>query len=1085
MSFIEELKRRNVFRVGLAYVLMGWVLLQGADFVLDVAGAPDWVIRTLIVVVALGLPIALFFAWAFELTPEGIKREENVDRSTSITPQTGRRLDRAIIVFLAVALALVLGERFFLAERATPPVAETAGNPEAPARPPVPAPITKSVAVLPFADMSQAGDREWFADGLAEEILNALVRVPDLQVAARTSSFQYRTTDLSIPEIAAELGVAHVLEGSVRSTGDRVRVTAQLIRSADGFHIWSQNYDRDLADMIAIQEDLARNIATALQTSMDPEALAAMARAGTQNVDAYQAFLRGLKYRQDSFNARAGEDGAFFQQAYEQFEEARRLDPGFSSAHVEAADFWKVQMSVSRTDFGLTGLAPREILAEFHERIEAAGNSARSEIDRTRILADEAEVDLRVRESLRLYQQYLAARPNDDNARTNAIGQARLARDPDAARALLAPLRERALSDQGAASGFVNTAFAVLPPAEAADFALEILERWPNQPGLLYQVHRSLLWAGRRLEASGLAARHRSITGEFDPLMEAREACAAGDREAAQEVLDRLDPQAGNFTSMTWMINSLLGNRRAQFDAVKPIEATGVPYQLAVLMFYPQFDPRPFPSVMAVLEREGIDPGEPRVEPFACPPPERTSVAVLAFENMSPDPENEYFADGISEEILNVLTGLDDLRVIARTSAFSFKGSGATVAEIAEKLDVGYVLEGSVRKAGERVRVTAQLIDTASESHLWSDTYDRNLDDIFAVQDEIARAIAAELELRLSPEQEAALASAPTDDIEAYNAYLRGRQLWHQRGENGLRTSIRVLEQAVAMDPQFAEAWAALADSYILLPEYSNDPAAPLVPKARDAVNRALELQPEMAQALTTRAYIRYLYDYDWDNAERDFQRALELAPDYPTARQWYGEMIAVRDRDIDGALEHIRQAARLDPLAPIMWHVSGWLATQDDRFEEGLAYYEKALEILPTFESTYANLSFAYAQMGEYERSKEAWQRYLELANIDWPADGLTVADALRDPTLKPAYIEFMNRNDNLFRNSTAIRGSVYMMLDEPELALEVLLAGQEEGDPYATHANRMRVYDPLREDPRFQAHLAKMNLWPPETGQ
>ena len=280
MRFFAELKRRNVFRVGIAYVLMGWVLLQAADFALDLVDAPNWVIQVFFIAAVIGLPIALFFAWAFELTPEGIKREHEVDRSRSITPQTGRKLDRAIIVFLAAALLLLLTERFLSGDR-------TNDQTE-------PAQIAKSIAVLPFADLSQAGDQEWFADGLAEEILNALVKTPDLQVAARTSSIQYKGTEKDISTIAQELGVAHVLEGSVRSAADRIRVTAQLIRASDGFHLWSENYDRDVADMIGIQEDLATNIAMALETTMDPVALARMADVGTESIEAYRAYLQGV-----------------------------------------------------------------------------------------------------------------------------------------------------------------------------------------------------------------------------------------------------------------------------------------------------------------------------------------------------------------------------------------------------------------------------------------------------------------------------------------------------------------------------------------------------------------------------------------------------------------------------------------------------------------------------------------------------------------------------------------------------------------------------------------------------------------------
>ena len=300
MSLFEELKRRNVFRVGIAYLLLGWAVLQGADFMLDLVGAPEWVIRTLAVIGLVGFPFALFFAWAFELTPEGVKRESEVDRSQSVSPQTGKKLNGVIIGLLLVIIVLMAVERLFYAG---------AGGPDAE---PVMAEAPKTIAVLPFADLSQAQDQSWFADGLAEEILNALVRVPDLSVTARTSSFSYKGTNKPISEIAAELGVAHVLEGSVRSAGDRIRVTAQLIRASDGFHLWSQNYDRDVADMIGIQEDLARNIATALETSMNPAALAQMAQAGTESVEAYQEYLRGLQgqscllYTSDAADDRRG-----------------------------------------------------------------------------------------------------------------------------------------------------------------------------------------------------------------------------------------------------------------------------------------------------------------------------------------------------------------------------------------------------------------------------------------------------------------------------------------------------------------------------------------------------------------------------------------------------------------------------------------------------------------------------------------------------------------------------------------------------------------------------------------------------------
>ena len=239
MSFFNELKRRNVFRVGIAYILLGWVVMQAADFALDLIDAPNWIIQALFIIGLAGLPIALFFAWAFEVTPEGIKREKEVDRSASITPQTGRKLDRAIIVFLAAAVVFLLLKPMWQ-ERQTDSAEVTAtpsstGDTNAEA----PRPTDKSVAVLPFVRLSSGEDDEFFADGLTEEILNALAQLPELQVTARTSSFSFKGQDTPVNEIAAELGVRHVVEGSVRRAGDRIRVTAQLIRAEDGINLWS------------------------------------------------------------------------------------------------------------------------------------------------------------------------------------------------------------------------------------------------------------------------------------------------------------------------------------------------------------------------------------------------------------------------------------------------------------------------------------------------------------------------------------------------------------------------------------------------------------------------------------------------------------------------------------------------------------------------------------------------------------------------------------------------------------------------------------------------------------------------------
>jgi len=320
-SLFAELKRRNVFRVGIAYVIAGWVLAQVAEFAFETFGAPNWVLKSFVVVLVLGLPIALIVAWAFELTPEGIKREKDVDRSASITTRTGRKLDFTIIAVLAVAVVMLLADRLWLpdtlppAEPGTDEVVETTGR--------------QSIAVLPFVNMSDDNDN--FADGLSEELLNLLAKVPDLKVAGRTSSFAFKGRNEDLREIGDALGVNHVLEGSVRRSGERLRITAQLIKVEDGFHVWSDTYDRQMADIFDIQDDVAGAIAENLRLRLAPKS-----SRSTDNTEAYTLYLQALAL-QATFSPDA------LASAQQMLDRAIRLDPSFAHAYALKATYYWLQ----------------------------------------------------------------------------------------------------------------------------------------------------------------------------------------------------------------------------------------------------------------------------------------------------------------------------------------------------------------------------------------------------------------------------------------------------------------------------------------------------------------------------------------------------------------------------------------------------------------------------------------------------------------------------------------------------------------------------------------------------------------------
>ncbi len=332
-KFFDELKRRNVVRVGIAYIVVCWLVFQLGEILFPVFGTPDWIFKTLILLLAIGFPFALIFAWAFELTAKGIKKTRDVHVTTSITASTGRKLDFVIIAALVVALV------YFVWERQSPigsgaPDTESVAEPIAKGASDAPVGdeevSIRSIAVIPFVNMSSDKEQEWFADGLTEEILNSLARAPDLLVAARTSSFTFKGSNEDIPSIAASLGVNHILEGSVRRAGDRLRVTAQLVRAVDGFHMWSETYDRNIDDMIDIQENVAIEIANALETAMDPEALALMVSSGTNSVPAFEAYLHGLAVGESTF---ATGDIYEFLNARDAYQRAIKLDPEFAQAY--------------------------------------------------------------------------------------------------------------------------------------------------------------------------------------------------------------------------------------------------------------------------------------------------------------------------------------------------------------------------------------------------------------------------------------------------------------------------------------------------------------------------------------------------------------------------------------------------------------------------------------------------------------------------------------------------------------------------------------------------------------------------------
>lgn len=350
MGLFAELKRRNLFRVGAAYLVSAWLVAQVADLALEAFGAPDWVLKMLLTLMAIGFPVALVFAWIFEKTPEGLKFEKDVDRGQPISPKTGGRLDRAIIGVLVLAVALLLADRFFLSAGAP----ETAEKPPAVAgeQAPVPATLDRSIAVLPFLNMSSDPEQEYFSDGLTDSLLHGLSQVRDLKVAARTSSFAFKGKNMDVRGIGQQLGVANVLEGSVQKAGNRLRIIAQLIDVSDGAHLWSETFDRTNEDIFAIQDEISAAVVKELKVTLGDDDARRLGQHGTGNATAYDLYLQG----RHEFHNRTKLSLA---KAADLFQQALAVDADYALAHTGLADTWMFLSSENYGDMDASEAAAR------------------------------------------------------------------------------------------------------------------------------------------------------------------------------------------------------------------------------------------------------------------------------------------------------------------------------------------------------------------------------------------------------------------------------------------------------------------------------------------------------------------------------------------------------------------------------------------------------------------------------------------------------------------------------------------------------------------------------------------------------
>ena len=456
----------------------------------------------------------------------------------------------------------------------------------------------------------------------------------------------------------------------------------------------------------------------------------------------------------------------------------------------------------------------------------------------------------------------------------------------------------------------------------------------------------------------------------------------------------------------------------------------------------------------------------------------KKSVAVLPFKNMSNDPEQEYFSDGMAEEILNSLSHLKDLKVAGRTSSFQFKGKNIDLRRLGQKLGVKTVLEGSVRKQHNRLRITVQLINVEDGFHLWSEKYDREMDDIFAIQDEIALSVTKNLEITLLETEKAIITKTPTKNKDAYDLYLKGRFYWNRRGP-GLKKGLEYFLHAVELDPDFSLALAGIADTYALFAFYSIIPPHKVIPKAKQANEKAIHSNPALVEPYALQAFITTFYDWDWAEAKSKFEKAIKINPKYAPAHYWYSNYLSWMG-DYSQSVEEALKAIEIEPLVSHCHNALSSVYVCFGKFEEACKSSQTAIELDANSLLSYSGLCMALHGVGEYDKAIEAIEFAINIsARHQYP---LLVSSWLysmidKVPQAQKVFDELLLRSSTEFISGLSLAVTAYYSKNYDK-AFEFLERAFEERASLLPSAARYPFLSFIKIDQRFQPFIERLNF-------
>jgi adenylate cyclase len=763
-----------------------------------------------------------------------------------------------------------------------------------------PLPDKPSIAVLPFVNMSEDPKQEYFSDGITEEIITALSKTPKMLVIARNSTFTYKGKPVKVNQVAEELGVQYVLEGSVRKVGDRVRITAQLIDALTGHHVWAERYDRDLKDIFALQDEITIKIITELQVKLTDGEQARLFAKGTENIQAYLKYLQAREY----FQIQTKENNAM---ARRLLEEVIALDSRFPQAYNSLGATHWMDIFLKSTKSPKASLQRAFELTKKTLSIDDSSPQALSQLGWLYTLAKEHD------KGIVECERAVALDPNSASAHIwISIALRYAGRHEEAVRHSEKALRLNPIPPStyfrtlGAAYNFAGRYEDGITAFKKA------LNRSPND--LLSHV--------------GLAQAY-SLAGRME------------EAHAEAEKVLKINPGF----SLEYYMKQWSYKNQADKD----------------LMIYS-------------LRKAGL-PDKPPL-----PLPDKPSIAVLPFVNMSGDPEQEYFSDGITEEIITALSKIPKLLVIARQSSFTYKGKSISIPTVGRELGVQYVLEGSVRKAGDTVRITAQLIDAKTNHHLWAERYERELKDIFAIQDEITMKIITAMQVKLTEGEQARVVGKGTDNIEAYAKLIEARGHIIRLNKHDNIVGRQKAEEAIALDSDYAVAYAILSMTHWLdvMLGSSKSPRQSMG-QAMELAQKAIALDDSVAQAHSSLGLI-YTLRGQYEKGISECERAIALEPNNESAYRLLGLALRYADRR-EEAIPVYQRAIRLSPFPKSTTLFGLGLAyIFTGRYEEGVAACKKAVDIQPNNILSQVNLTFAYTVSGREEEARATAAQVLRL---------------------------------------------------------------------------------------------------------